>query len=495
MPGPPLTPERLQSIDDAFVRHLRDAIVRAGYDDSVLAETEAIAPRKLDAVRVPLVLHHLRLRADGAAVLARLFAYGDTVTPSELAPWIEPGLRDAAIEAGILRRTGDRIASDTRILPFFGSWIATDDPAAAPDPVMGPGATTLELAHCIPTGTASLLDVGCGAGSLALVAARRGTARVVGVDIDPRAVAWSRFNARLNALSASFETGDLLAPVAGQTFALVVAQPPFVTLPPEVEATTYLHGGARGDELTLRLLAAIPQVLAPGGRAVVRFDAPGDDHAVLARVNPMLAGQGLQTVAVLAPGPSADAQAIAYAAERAPSLEATYARLVDRYRGHMRAQGITATRNVLLDVRRPEADGEPAFVVAIERSPRRPYDAADLEALRHAVDLVTRPDAELVQRVVVPAPRAALVHRQPLSADSPGESTFALHVPSGRAQDHALSLASATLLELIAEHGLVENAVRGYARACEATPDEVRSQVCAFVREGLVHGWLVERTP
>jgi release factor glutamine methyltransferase len=82
------------------------------------------------------------------------------------------------------------------------------------------------LADLVPEQAGDVLDVGCGAGTLALVAASRGARRAVGVDLSERAIELARFNARLNGVAAEFRAGDLLAPVRGEAFDLVVSQPP-----------------------------------------------------------------------------------------------------------------------------------------------------------------------------------------------------------------------------------------------------------------------------
>jgi SAM-dependent methyltransferase len=53
----------------------------------------------------------------------------------------------------------------------------------------------------------SLLDVACGSGQLALIAARRG-AKVTGVDIAPNAIIAARNRARVEGLDAQFDEGD-----------------------------------------------------------------------------------------------------------------------------------------------------------------------------------------------------------------------------------------------------------------------------------------------
>jgi 2-polyprenyl-3-methyl-5-hydroxy-6-metoxy-1,4-benzoquinol methylase len=74
----------------------------------------------------------------------------------------------------------------------------------------------------IPPG-ASLLDVACGSGQLALVAARRGV-RVTGVDIAENSIRAARERAQAEALPAQFDEGDAEAlPYADASFDLVAS--------------------------------------------------------------------------------------------------------------------------------------------------------------------------------------------------------------------------------------------------------------------------------
>lgn len=74
----------------------------------------------------------------------------------------------------------------------------------------------------IPQG-ASLLDVACGSGQLALVAARRG-ARVSGVDIAANSIRVARDRAQAEALPAQFDEGDAEAlPYADASFDVVAS--------------------------------------------------------------------------------------------------------------------------------------------------------------------------------------------------------------------------------------------------------------------------------
>jgi len=66
----------------------------------------------------------------------------------------------------------------------------------------------------------SVLDYGCGSGILAIAAAKLGAGRVMGIDVDPQAIAVSRANAAANGVVAEFGAPDALST---QRFDVVVA--------------------------------------------------------------------------------------------------------------------------------------------------------------------------------------------------------------------------------------------------------------------------------
>ncbi|MEU5366793.1 HemK2/MTQ2 family protein methyltransferase [Streptomyces sp. NPDC005925] len=96
----------------------------------------------------------------------------------------------------------------------------------------------------VPPG-ADVLDVGTGSGALALAAARRGT-RVTAVDASWRAVCAARANALLAGVSLRVRHGHLFAPVRGETFDLVLANPPYVPAPDGAPRRPGAHGGPHG---------------------------------------------------------------------------------------------------------------------------------------------------------------------------------------------------------------------------------------------------------
>jgi release factor glutamine methyltransferase len=172
--------------------------------------------------------------------------------------------------------------------------------------VFAPISDSRLLAGCmgreLGPGDRRVLDVFTGSGVLALTAARAGVPRVTAVDVSRRAVVGVRLNARLNGVRVRALRGEALAPVAGERFDMIVANPPYVPAP-----RGRAHGRARawaagedGRALLDPLLALAPALLAPGGRLlVVHSSLCGEERTVEA----MRAG-GLQArVIARSPGP------------------------------------------------------------------------------------------------------------------------------------------------------------------------------------------------
>ncbi|WP_232840713.1 HemK2/MTQ2 family protein methyltransferase [Streptomyces sp. Go-475] len=119
----------------------------------------------------------------------------------------------------------------------------------------------------LPPG-AEVLDVGTGTGALALEAARRGF-RVTAVDVSWGAVWAARLNAWLAGLPIRIRHGNLFEPVRGESYDLVLANPPYVPAPDGRRAP---RGAARawdaGDDGRLvvdRICREAPGLLQPGG--------------------------------------------------------------------------------------------------------------------------------------------------------------------------------------------------------------------------------------
>ena len=136
------------------------------------------------------------------------------------------------------------------------------------DHVLGTNAPAVTL-DCLTVRRPSraTLDLGVGGGVQSLRAAAHSD-RVVAVDKNPRAIAFARFNARLNGVAGvDFREGDLFAPVAGERFDLVVCNPPYVISPDS--RYVFQDGGRPGDTLTEEVVRRAPEYLEEGGFATI----------------------------------------------------------------------------------------------------------------------------------------------------------------------------------------------------------------------------------
>jgi release factor glutamine methyltransferase len=120
-----------------------------------------------------------------------------------------------------------------------------------------------------------ILDIGSGSGAIAVALAHElPEAMVTSVDISPDALAIARENAVANEVRVRFVLGDLLGPVAGERFDLIVSNPPYVpegdreSLAVEVrehEPALALFAGADGLVIYRRLIPEARGHLAGGG--------------------------------------------------------------------------------------------------------------------------------------------------------------------------------------------------------------------------------------
>ncbi|HEY4315269.1 MAG TPA: methyltransferase [Actinomycetes bacterium] len=190
---------------------------------------------------------------------------------------------DAAVDLGVLYADGDEVHARLDVRPYGEDgdggtawWVVSDlgtgldgvhRPLAA-EHVLGVGGASTTLAQLTPrTPVGHALDVGTGCGVQALHASRHSD-HVVATDVSARALQLARLTAALSGIPLDLRPGDLLDPVAGEEFDLVVSNPPFVIGAPAGERHTYRDGGRPLDQLCAALLGEGPARLAAGGTLV-----------------------------------------------------------------------------------------------------------------------------------------------------------------------------------------------------------------------------------
>jgi release factor glutamine methyltransferase len=112
-----------------------------------------------------------------------------------------------------------------------------------------------------------VLEMGCGTGVVSLHMAKMG-AKVTCVDINPRAVECTKWNASRNDLLVNAMESDLFQMVPG-TFDLMVFNPPYLRGTSEHMQDLSWAGGPTGTETLHRFLEQTEGHLADGGRLVV----------------------------------------------------------------------------------------------------------------------------------------------------------------------------------------------------------------------------------
>jgi SAM-dependent methyltransferase len=243
-------------------RQLRQFLQESGYD--VNRVSSLIGGRGL----LPLLLHKTRL-PNRLNTLLRWFVIGRAVEENTAGGLVPLQILELLLSSGLLLRRNGSLVPVARLLPF-GDVVTACDPAyesgedPPPDVVLGPNAPAERLLRfSVRRKVGSALDLCCGGGIHALnLAAHSDT--VVASDLNPRALAFARFNARLHgAENIEFVEGDGFSTVAGRRFDLIVSNPPFYLLP----ATDFLFrdNPVELDGFVRELARQAPRYLNEGG--------------------------------------------------------------------------------------------------------------------------------------------------------------------------------------------------------------------------------------
>ena len=189
----------------------------------------------------------------------------------------------AAFDALVARReTREPLQYILGEAPFMGLMLGTAPGVLIP---RFDTAALCQQALARMTGRERVLDLCTGTGALAVAIGHRFPgARVFAGDISPQAISLARENAARCGVSLDARLGDLFAPFAGETFDVIVSNPPYIPtgdlagLQAEVkkEPALALDGGPDGLALYRRIAAEAPAHLARGGWLLLEI---GSDQA------------------------------------------------------------------------------------------------------------------------------------------------------------------------------------------------------------------------
>lgn len=190
----------------------------------------------------------------------------DSPLISELLQSCVPPELISTLEAlGLVNRSGDLVtAGEYRLVYHLGLFLFCQ--TLSPSAKLYYGNDSVALSRLLLPAEGRVLDLCAGVGAQALVCAQTATS-VTAVEMEPLAERVFRINAELNGLSEKVEflIGDLFEPVAGRQFDRICCNPPFMPVAPGIRYPAFADGGPDGLAIVRRVLAGLPEVLAPNG--------------------------------------------------------------------------------------------------------------------------------------------------------------------------------------------------------------------------------------
>ena len=376
-----------------ILQALRVRLSEAGYTPAALKQSLGITyPDDIGLLNRAPALERLRDDRSPAGSLMRLLFLEGEEAERRVAGVLSRTLYGELLRCGVLQRSDRGVLAQLRIDAVDNQYFIADRrlrPGTTRalglpgrDPVYPPSSDSLVLREAILAPDARrVLDLCAGSGVQALRLAHGAEThraethgaethrvrRILAVDLNPRAAAIVRLNAQLNdAANVEVRVGDLYAPVGGEQFDLIVANPPFVASP-YIGGPAYHSGGTAGDTVLRRIIAGWGTRLAGGGRAFAithRALRAGEDIEAVARGwFRNFPGRGL--VLILERGTAVDLAAAQALFALRQGL-AAYGREVTRWIDHLRRLRVRAVVVLLIVA---EKRGEQHLEV-IEAQPR-----------------------------------------------------------------------------------------------------------------------------
>jgi hypothetical protein len=391
-------------VDDTDVPALRQAISgigRAGYNEAAVRKRLGVDDLTELRWRNLFIYRDERLaERDTLALAIDLFLLQGALTVDEMDRLLPLSSRDVLLrtelletdETGLTRARASLFPVGERLIFSDHAWPELPHPGCAHvpyDQIMAVGADSRHLARAtVRRPVRSALDLCTGSGIHALLAASHAQ-RVLAVDINPRGIRCTRFNAQaLGAANLEVVEGDLFDPVGEERFDLITANPPFVPSPENTLA--FRDGGFSGEDIQKRIVAGLPARLAPGGIAqIVTELGERDGEPITGRLREWLAGAPMDIYVLRVNTHTAAQYAIGHAKgdDYQTFLDSTRA-----WAGNLRAQGYRRVVAVLVSFQwSSPASGAPWERMDESRPPQR-FAGAEIEATFLAERLARNPD-------------------------------------------------------------------------------------------------------
>ena len=498
-------PTNLPRVDADLIAALRRDLEHAHF--TVSGVGELLGPMALGALDREQAIPAQRVTAAASspvATLVRLFTLGDPVDAADVQAALPTLEMAGALALGLVQAEGDAVRAVLDIRPYASDdrdfWIASDLAELAtgqpvrPDHVLGIGGASATLASWTPRPPVrSALDVGTGCGVQALHLLGHAD-EVTVTDLSERALAYARFNAVLNDATWTVRSGSMLEPVGGETFDLIVSNPPFVITPRSgaIPHFEYRDGGASGDAVVADLVRSIGAHLNPGGIAqfLGNWEVPRGS-TWQERVSGWLEGTGLDAWVVQREVQDPAEYAETWARDGGHhSGTADFDRMYAAWLDDFASREVESIGFGVLTLHRPQAAGrEPVLDLVEVRHPvESPMGPAVLAGLRARVWLAEHSDDDLLDLTWIAAPDVHEErHTQPGASDP---SRILWHQGGGLRRSVPLTTVTAAYASVCDGDLTARAAAAAIAGILGADDAAVRAEIVAFIRDVTKDGFL-----
>jgi carbamoyltransferase len=270
-------PELKLCVEPDELAQLGHRLTELGYEESAVAKLLGLWDlSQMDANELPGYIWRSRQDETNLAKLALLFLLGEGVPSDVVRELLGRDTVANLLLCGVLFGQSGALFSNVVLYPCLGRFLFTDywvTTGQSKGQVYELGTDSFVLARLTPRNRSQkALDLCTGSGVHAIISAGE-CAESDAVDINPRALEYTKFNAALNGVKLNTHLGDLYSQVEGRKFDLITANPPYVPSP-DSEVLVHRSAGETGEEVPERLVAGLPAHLAPGGMFSMILEYP-----------------------------------------------------------------------------------------------------------------------------------------------------------------------------------------------------------------------------
>ena len=270
-------PELKLKVEPGELARLAHKLTELGYEESAVANLLGLWDlSQMDANELPGYIWRCKQDGSELATLVLLFLMGEGVPDEVGGQLLGKETVNNLLLCGVLFLQSGDLFSHVVLYPCLGRFLFTDYWVTVGQPegqVYELGTDSYVLARLTPRKSSQrALDLCTGSGVHAIISAGE-CAESDAVDINPRALQYTQFNAALNAVDLNTHLGDLYSKVAGRQFDLITANPPYVPSP-DSEVRVHRSAGETGEEVPERLVAGLAEHLAPGGMFSMILEYP-----------------------------------------------------------------------------------------------------------------------------------------------------------------------------------------------------------------------------